>query len=339
MTMRRSSPLRAQLGLSLVELMVSMTLGLIVLSGVLVVFVNSSAARNEVERTTRQIENGRYAVELLTEDLRLGGYYGELDGTTVATPPLPTDPCSLTAGDWKNWVPIHTQGYDNAAFASANCALTNRKAGTDVLVVRRASTCLGGATSCPVTTNRPYVQVSLCPTQAPQYLIGVQGTDAFTMQTKTCSAATLATKREYFVHIYFIAEDTVNGVTTPSLKRLELTGDAGGGPRWDIVPLVEGIEELQIMYGVDTDKDGVPESYVASPATVNDWVNVVTVQFYVLARNLESSPNYKDEKVYTLGKTAAGVDYTVGPRNDGYRRHVYSSLVRIMNPAGKRDTP
>ena len=38
--------LRRQAGLSLVELMVSVTLGLIVLSGVLMVFANSSASRS-----------------------------------------------------------------------------------------------------------------------------------------------------------------------------------------------------------------------------------------------------------------------------------------------------
>ena len=64
-----------QAGISLVELMVSITLGLMILSGVLVVFVNTSAARNEVEKTSRQIENGRYASEVLSEDLRLAGFY------------------------------------------------------------------------------------------------------------------------------------------------------------------------------------------------------------------------------------------------------------------------
>jgi type IV pilus assembly protein PilW len=66
---------RRQSGVSLIELMVSVTLGLLILSGVLIVFVNASAARNEVERTSRQIENGRYASELLSEDLRLAGFF------------------------------------------------------------------------------------------------------------------------------------------------------------------------------------------------------------------------------------------------------------------------
>ncbi len=331
-----------QLGLSLIEMMVSMTLGLIVLSGVLVVFVNSSSARNEVERTTRQIENGRYASELLTEDLRLAGFYGQLDPTTVAAPgALPADPCSITVADWGAWIPVHLQGYDAASFTSANCALTNYKTGTDVLVIRRTRTCTANSTTCTpdVTGNTPYLQVSLCATQVTKYVLDkypTAGTAPFDMQTKTCDAATLASKREYYVHIYYIATDNGRGDSVPTLKRLELTG--GATPSWTIVPLVEGIENMQFLYGVDTDNDGVPDEYVANPTTLARWMNVVTTQFFILARNIETTPNYTDTKTYTLGKDASGAAITV-TGSGGYRRHVYSGLVRIMNPAGRRDTP
>ena len=77
-------PPRAQVGISLIELMVSITLGLLVLSGVLTAFFNQSAARNEVERTSRQIENGRYAVDLISTDLRLAGFFGEFNAGVVA---------------------------------------------------------------------------------------------------------------------------------------------------------------------------------------------------------------------------------------------------------------
>ena len=336
--MRNAVTLRArQAGLSLVELMVSITLGLVVLSGVLIVFSNSSAARNEIERTTRQIENGRYASEVLTEDLRMAGFYGELDVSTVAAPgAVPADPCSLTASDWAAWIPIHVQGFDNAGFVSANCALTNQKAGTDALVVRRVRTCTAGSTNCDsVASGKPYLQVSMCSTQTTRYKLGLEGTETFDRETKACSSTVFAEKRDYYVRIYYIATDNGAGVSVPTLKRLELTGSG-----WTTTPLVEGIEELQFQYGVDNaGSDGVPDTYVANPSTVADWVNVMTVQFHLLARNLETSPNFTDTKTYTLGKDATGTDITVGPRNDGYRRHVYSGLVRIANPAGRRDAP
>jgi type IV pilus assembly protein PilW len=340
-----------QAGISLVELMVSITLGLLVLSGVLVVFVNTSAARNEVERTSRQIENGRYASELLTEDLRLAGFYGELSPSAakpdILTPTtLPGDPCSLTLADWRAWIPVHLQGYDDSGFTSANCTLTNLKANTDVLVVRRARACAAGVSGCDAATNgKPYLQVSLCATQVTtNYKLGLEGTETFDMEKKNCVTTALANKREYFARIYFIATDNGAGENIPTLKRLELTGSG-----WTTVPLVEGIEELQLHYGLDTNGDGMPDVYVANPndyptgtcpgaCPVTNWMNVVTVQFHVLARNLETSPSFTDSKKYVLGKDAAGNDIERTP-GGAYRRHVYSGLVRVANPAGRRDTP
>src|SRR5688500_9248782 len=308
---------RRQLGLSLVELMVSITLGLLILSGVLVVFVNTSAARSEVERTSRQIENGRYAAELLSEDLRLAGFYGELNAASVAAPgAVPAKPCSIAAADWRAWLPMHLQGFDDAGFASADCTLTNLKADTDVLVVRRARACPAGIAGCDALANgKPYVQVSLCSSQTtPSFRLGLEGTETFDMQKKTCLTTALANKREYLVRIYFIATDNGAGQSIPTLKRLELTGSG-----WSTVPLVEGIEELQLHYGLDADGDGMPDVYVANPNDYptgtctgvcprENWMNVVTVQFHLLARNLETSPGFTDAKKYVLGKDAAGND-------------------------------
>jgi type IV pilus assembly protein PilW len=336
-----------QAGLSLVELMVSITLGMLILSGVLVVFVNTSAARNEVDRTSRQIENGRYASELLSEDLRLAGFYGELNPASITAPgALPADPCSVTAADWRAWIPVHLQGYDDSGFTSSNCTLTNLKANTDVLVVRRARACAAGVSGCEAAASgKPYLQASLCATQVtPDYKLGLEGTETFDMQKKTCVNTALANKREYYVRIYFVATDNGAGQNIPTLKRLELTG-AG----WSTVPLVEGIEELQLHYGLDTDGDGSPDVYVANPndypsgscpgaCPVTNWMNVVAVQFHVLARNLETSPNYTDTKKYILGNDAAGGPIEREP-GGAYRRHIYSGLVRVNNPAGRRDTP
>ena len=42
-----------------------------------------------------------------------------------------------------------------------------------------------------------------------------------------------------------------------------------------------------------------------------------------------------DTKTYTLGRNAAGAANVVGPFNDGFKRHTYSALVRLNNPAGR----
>ena len=334
---------RRMAGLSLIELMISITLGLLILSGVAYVFVNTSASRNEVERTSRQIENGRYAVEVIADDLRLAGFYGELKVSSVAAPTtLPVDPldqCSLTEANWNQWIQLHVQGFDNGTgfnkTATAACALADHKAGTDILLVRRARTCVAGSTGCDaVVTNKPYVQVSLCASEVTTHKLGQEGggTTTFDLKKKDCTTA--ASKREYLVRIYYISTDNGSGVAVPTLKRLEL-GLASGTLTWIATPLVEGIEELNVEYGVDSDGDGSPDSYVAAPAaTIADWTKVVAVQFYILARNLEKSPDYTLSKTYNLGLGKTPV--TVA---DGYRRHVYSTLVRLNNPAGRLDVP
>jgi type IV pilus assembly protein PilW len=315
-------------GLSLIELMVSITLGLMILAGVAIVFTNSSAARNEVERTSRQIENGRYAVEVLSDELRLAGFYGELDVGTVADPAsMPGDQCSVAATDWQSWIKLHVQGWaSGTGFDQTTCALQNHKAGTDILLVRRARACIAGTSGCQAAiSGRGYLQVSLCGTEVTTHKLGNLGTETFDLKKKDCTNN--ADLRRYYVRVYYISTDNGSGVSVPTLKQMELDGSS-----YVTTPLVEGIEELKILYGVDTTNDGAPDSYVATPASLADWMNVVAVQVHLLARNLETSPGYTDSKTYTLGGTA----FTPG---GSYRRHVYSSLVRINNASGRKDHP
>lgn len=338
---RLLSPMRrCMAGFSLIELMISMTLGMLIVSITMFVFFNASTSRNEVERTSRQIENGRYATEVVADDLRLAGFYGELKVGDIAPPgALPADQCSMAATDWNAWIPLHVQGFDNGTgfdkTTTAGCALADHKTNTDILLIRRARTCLATAADCGVAvTDTPYVQVSLCATETTTHRLGRQGTATFDLKQKNCTAT--ADLRQYYVRIYYIGTNNGSGQNIPTLKRLELTGTgcAGTPPCWITTPLVEGIEEFNVVYGIDGDNDGSPESYSASPASVAEWMNVMSVQFHVLARNPELSPGYTQSKTYNLGLGAAPI--TVA---DGYRRHVYSSLVRVNNPAGRRDTP
>lgn len=351
--------IRRQRGLSLIELMISITLGLIILTAIALVFVNASNARTELERVSRQIENGRYAIDVLTSDLRLAGFYGELDVAQIAGSALP-DPCSTTASDWNTAIPVHLQGYDDSGFTSANCPLTNLKAGTDVLVVRRVRTCVAGAADCSATPERPYFQVSLCATDPGTGALGTDkhalallpGDAAFSFRKKACGT-TVADKRQYYVHVYYISTDNGAGQTIPTLNRYQLEV-SGGAAQWRSYPIVEGIEALNLEYGIDQDGDGAPDVYTADPndypvggcaatsCKLNNWMNVVTVQMHLLARNLEASSDYSDTKTYNLGvdKNGAAVAVTpVGPTDNKYRRHVYSGLVRIANISNRRDRP
>ena len=57
-----SFPPRAARGFSLLELMTSITIGLLIMAGLASVFVNSSTANKEMKNNAEQIENGRFAI-------------------------------------------------------------------------------------------------------------------------------------------------------------------------------------------------------------------------------------------------------------------------------------
>jgi type IV pilus assembly protein PilW len=351
---RRHRFARRAAGLSLIELMISIALGLMILTAVITVFVNTSAARNEVERTSRQIENGRYAVELLSDDLRVAGFYGEMGVTTLpavgALADPEHDPCSTNAGHWGKAMNFHVLGFDNGAGVPA-CVPASLKAGTDVVVVRRVKTCAAGVAGCEaVAATKPYLQVSLCDTEmAVNPFVVALGSGGFPLRIRDC--ATRAAQRQYLVNIYFISTDNGAGQSIPTLKVMKLMEPSGGG--MVETALVEGIEEFNVEYGIDTDGDGTVDAYTTDPAAFtgnpagscgtctpeSNWRNVLTVQFHILARNLDKSPGYTDDKTYGLGRNAALAPITVGPFSDGYRRHIYTGLVRIANAAGRRDTP
>ena len=83
--------------MTLVEWMVSITIGLILLAGLTGLIARQSSAQSELEKSSRQIENGRYAMQLLNEDVQMAGYYGEFSNVgSLAVPSALPDPCVVT---------------------------------------------------------------------------------------------------------------------------------------------------------------------------------------------------------------------------------------------------
>jgi type IV pilus assembly protein PilW len=206
--------------------------------------------------------------------------------------------------------------------------LSNYRANTAVLAIRRTSTDAPMAPSAAVA-GTTYMQVSRCNQDALPYAMGTSG---FTLRQKDC--ATLSPLRKYIVRIYYVSscnECVGGGDGVPTLKVVEII-DGATTTR----PLVEGIENMQFDYGIDTTGDGAPDSYTTNPAA-GQWKEVMTVRVNILARNIEKTTGYTDIKSYRLSAVAGGV--TVPALNDSYKRHVYSQVVRLINPSSRREQP
>lgn len=372
--LKMESRANRQGGFSLIELMIGMTLGLLIMAGLVTVFVQSSQTRDEIERNNRQIESGRYAMSLLTEDLRMAGYLSSFDPYQLIikpnSPPLSgatpitimPDPCNATlSGSLNSWVNsyfFHIQGIDNVTAATTPSCLSDVKLGSDIVVVRRASTCVAGPTpgaSCDAPISGvPYFQTSNC-YQAGELATNTGATSAidyqsyFVLSTDTSATSmikhainctSIANYSRYLVRIYFVANNNVAGDGIPTLKRAEL-----GATGFTIVPLVEGIDTLQLEYGVDINNDGLIDGYTANPGAYNtcsgatcvaNWLNTYAVKVNILAKNTQPSLGYTDSKTYKLGQNADGSDNIFTPVDTAYKRHVYNSVVRLDNPAGRR---
>jgi type IV pilus assembly protein PilW len=86
-------------------------------------------------------------------------------------------------------------------------------------------------------------------------------------------------------------------------------------------PLADDIEDMQLTYGLDTNADGVVDSWSASPATPSQ---IRQVQLQIIARTRLPEAGWS-EKRPALGNRAAGTTA------DGYRRRTYDIVIDVRN--------
>jgi len=326
-----------QQGMTLVELMVGMGIGLMVVAGLAVIFADSSRSGRELEGTSRQIENGRYAADLLVQELAVAGYYGDVPvADAVYTAP---DACATALADlgWDGVTkkrPNPMEGKTSTELAALTCA-TSPSANNPGIVLRRLDTTPTPKASIDTTKGIAYVQTSQCNTDAANIpYVFSNDTGALTLRDLPCTGA--GEVRRYVTRLYYVAscnECTGPGADTiPTLKRAELSGNA-----IVVTPLATGIERIALEYGFDTDKDGIPDKYLkelsgVAGAADNKWENVVTVKAYVLARTAEPTPGYTDTRKY-----AVGLSGTIGPFSDAFKRKVFATTAKLHNVAGPRE--
>lgn len=100
--------------------------------------------------------------------------------------------------------------------------------------------------------------------------------------------------------------------------------------------LVDGIESMQILYGVDTsvDGDGTADTYVTADAVTN-WIQVVSVQISLLAHSSnvtgDAADLTDDSNTYVLAGPDAANGVTIDPLDDKRRRRVFNTTIQLRN--------
>jgi type IV pilus assembly protein PilW len=359
----RFADLREQRGTTLVELMVAITIGVIVLLALAALFGYNSRTRGEIDKASQQIENGRYALDLLRDDIQMAGYFYGYQGESALRQFI--TPCETTLANlgWQispPQMPLSISGYasgDTPGGAAGAC-ITNQKANTDVLIIRRSGSeevSVANAATPPANSDYSasdtFIQVSGCndgtdtlPTAKPFVVAaGSASSGTFNLHLKNCT--TIAPLRKLLVRAYYIgtcSDCTNGGDGIPTLRRAELSGGAISN-----VALVEGIDSLRVEYLLDTNTSaqvgyGQPDTTRRCKTAVdacdtapNDWTNVLAVRTTLLARNIAASPEYSDTKTYDMG--LAGTLSFSAAADIHYKRHQYSAVVMALNPAGPRE--
>ncbi|EGM69152.1 PilW family protein [Shewanella sp. HN-41] len=313
-----------QTGMSLVELMVAMVIGLFLTTGVFTMFSMSSSNVTTTSQFNQLQENGRIALAIMERDISQLGFMGDLTGTdfvvgintNVEVAALTSDcvGAGLNNATLPNDKPAHFRrlwGYENTSTSEHLSCLDNGdvKVDTDILQLKRflgPSVLKGDNNAIYAASNSSQVA----------FFVGEN------------PAATIENSRiwEYQHHVYFIADDA-SGI--PILRRKTLTSTGMSNDE----QLVEGIENIRFLYGFDNDGDSTPDSFMpAENVTELMWDNegfqrLVAIKVFILVRSINQDRSYTNETKYQLGDKQITI-----PVNDHYRRKIMSTTIVLENP-------
>ena len=136
----RSDSIGRQTGVSMVELLIALTIGLVLSFGVVNLFLQSKTSFYQDEQTAQLQENGRWALRYVVRELSMGGFLGGiLDGGAVTTISAVANDCAV---GWANDTGAAFEHLDNVTDAQATAAYACLGSGevlpgTDMLAMRR----------------------------------------------------------------------------------------------------------------------------------------------------------------------------------------------------------
>jgi type IV pilus assembly protein PilW len=351
------------LGFSVVELLVALALSLILLAGVMTLFANSRGAYETNERLARIQENGRFGLEQIVRDIRASGYPGCAKRT--ATKPLVNALSSSTSLLWNfsvpvqgfegasgTWSPALTAPVitDNLDSDGTGADVDGPTPNTDVLVVRRIEPEVSPQrVKTSSTSGTADIEVWSPPNsiEAGDVVIaaGCEGASIFQVTQYTADAAAQKATIVHATGGSFTPGNSTNDVgnlfsqSTAELFPIQTvvffvdTSTAGNGTSLfrrignaNPEELAEGVDSLQLQFGVDTNGDSnhLADDYVKASAVTN-WDRVVAVRVALLVRSIDEYGSEVDSTSRTL------LGSTIPAFNDRRERRVFTTTATLRN--------
>lgn len=327
-----------QLGLTLIELMTALAIGMFLMIGAITVFMQGRATFRVTESLSRVQETARFALDIMEPDIRMAGHYGltnvgaNINGRRPTTGPVTT--CGpFFVNDFDRPV-VGTQG--TATWPWTGCAATGTVAtASDSLTIRRVAEDPAVALS----AGTVYIRSNRSGTDKSQLFTG---TTLPTSPEPTTSETFRVIANGYYVSLDSALNYTPPGGTLERIPALRVKQLIEGGTIVDR-ELVPNVEDMQIQFGIDTSPLGS-----AGRGTIDRFVNpgddlvrndttafwnafkaderlILAVRIWLRVRAERTERGYTDVGSYTY----AGQTF-VTPA-DGYRRFVISKTIYLRN--------
>ncbi|WP_160155054.1 PilW family protein [Microbulbifer sp. ALW1] len=311
-----------QRGLSLVELMVGIVLSSLLLLGVLQVFQSNTSTSRTQTAFSRIQESGRFALDLLSKEVRSADYWGCAPDQDSIVNNL-----SSPSGFFASLGADGVQGINDAG-AGQKVGTMDVIEGSDILIIGSTVDACAGAgrllnsgnqvsANCPIATG-DVVLIANCRLGDVVSITGVTGdvgagnrtfTHGATLQEVYGSDAKIL---KPYQRTYFIAQSTAGDNSL-------FVRDENGNTQ----ELVPGIEDMQVTYGRDTSGDGVVDVWQGADSNLDNMAEVTSVKLQLLVTS-ENAAGVDSQTVTELDGTET--TYT-----DGRLRKLYVATVKVRN--------
>lgn len=269
-------------GISLIELMVAITVGLIISGAMLGILMTASKSNSDLARSGQVSESGRFTIQMVAAEVVQAGFWAgwipkfddlsasgvpddfpkdnNPSDTTTGTTAVP-DPCKA----YINWsdqykrnligIPIQVYSLVNGVSPVCDSVVTNPVADSDILIIRRVESCAAGSTGCTATSSGDvFVQQSLCDRQAPRISNSI---NQLNFTKRDC--ATVSDRFRFISTIFYVRSYSVtpgDGVPTLMMSQFGLVGSTP--QQKPAEAMIPGVQALRVDLGIDNlSKTGV----------------------------------------------------------------------------------
>ncbi|MEL7298355.1 MAG: PilW family protein, partial [Pseudomonadota bacterium] len=296
-----------QRGYTLIELLIALTLGAFLVGGILQLYIGSKRSYNTQQAATELQEVGRFTLNALVSDIRMGGFFGCGSRTNMVN-------ALNSAANWAYDTDTPVLGYEGGASTFPGLFAGLAVANTDAIKITRAIPDDSYVIDTHATATGQMSLKTPHDIGQNEILVATDCLNSAVFQTTNAGAGSTiinhassggtvgnctqglgaplncgtATGNPYQfnedsflmrfeTNAYFIG---IGANGRNSLFRVSLDNDGTLGVP---IEMAEGVADMQLVYGVDNTGDGSVDAYLLADAiALADWGNVMSVQINLL---------------------------------------------------------